>query len=31
MVWVPVISDTVPSASNRMSTFSRGEPPVALM
>jgi len=28
---VPVISDTVPSASKRMSTFSCGEPPVPLM
>ena len=31
MVWVPVISATVPSGSKRMSTFSRGAPPVALM
>ncbi len=31
MVCVPVISDTVPSCSKRMSTFSVGRPPVALM
>ena len=28
---VPVISDTVPSGSKRMSTFSSGGPPVPLM
>ncbi len=31
IVCVSVISETVPSASNRMSTFSCGDPPVALM
>ncbi len=31
MVWVPVISATVPSGAKRMSTFSCGEPPVPLM
>ncbi len=31
MVWVPVISDTLPSGSKRISTFSVGAPPVALM
>ena len=31
IVWVPVISDTVPSASKRISTFSDGAPPVPLM